>query len=45
VKKNVLLILCGSSISMMEQGVLSYKSPFMAGEQASGNWHRSHLKK
>ena len=36
VKKNVFLILCGSSISMMEQGVLSYKSPLYG--RRTGQW-------
>jgi len=33
---NVFLILCGSSISMMEKGVLSYKSPLYG--RRTGHW-------
>lgn len=35
-KSNVMLILCGSSISMMEEGVLSYKSPLYG--RRTGQW-------
>lgn len=38
-KKNVFLILCGSSISMMELGVLSYKSPLYG--RRTGQWKLS----
>ena len=38
-KKNVFLILCGSSISMMEHGVLSYKSPLYG--RRTGQWKLS----
>ena len=33
-KENIFLILCGSSISMMEEGVLSYKSPLYGRKTA-----------
>lgn len=33
-KTNIMLILCGSSISMMEKGVLSYKSPLYGRKTA-----------
>ncbi|MEW5760774.1 MAG: ATP-binding protein [Candidatus Thermoplasmatota archaeon] len=33
-KKNIMLVLCGSSISMMEKGVLSYKSPLYGRKTA-----------
>ena len=33
---NIMLILCGSSISMMEKGVLSYKSPLYG--RRTGQW-------
>jgi len=35
-KSNVMLILCGSSMSMMEKGVLSYKSPLYG--RRTGQW-------
>jgi len=35
-KGNILLILCGSSISMMEKGTLSYKSPLYG--RRTGQW-------
>ena len=37
--ENVFLILCGSSISMMEHGVLSYKSPLYG--RRTGQWKMS----
>lgn len=38
--KNVMLILLGSSVSMMETEVLDYRSPSTEEELASGNWNR-----
>ncbi len=39
---NIMLILCGSSISMMEKGVLSYKSPLYG--RRTGDWKLNPLK-
>ena len=35
-KKDIMVIVCGSSISMMEEGVLSYKSPLYG--RRTGEW-------
>lgn len=41
-KSNLFLILCGSSLSMMYKGVLSYKSPLYG--RRTGDWELSPLK-
>ena len=41
-KSNIMLILCGSSIGMMERGILSYKSPLYG--RRTGDWKLNPLK-